>query len=211
MSSETWKVLFFVRRYELAEVIKLFLEKIFSLGIKKNLFSILIGLIVMFYVIVKDLFNSVFLATLLAIIIYIICVLILSFLDYLFTSYKYLLQKENDAENEENKRKIGFLQNLSSIEEQRLENFIKNGNKPEPYFEMNFSISGHHVVDRGESIPKDFFEIVDLPREIKEVTYNNKVISTRKGKALKPEIYEMFSQIWPVWEQVKLQQKLYYY
>ena len=87
VSSETWKVLF-VRRYELAEVIKLFLEKIFSLGIKKNLFSILIGLIVMFYVIIKDLFNSVFLATLLAIIIYIICVLILSFLDYLFTSYK---------------------------------------------------------------------------------------------------------------------------
>lgn len=77
----------------MVEIVKLLLEQVFSLGVKKSLFSILIGLLVMFYVISMEIITSLILSILLAVITYITCVLILSFVDGLFISYKYSLEK----------------------------------------------------------------------------------------------------------------------
>ena len=119
-------------------------------------------------------------------------------------SYKYSLEKKRTAEEEDVKRIISFLQSLSPIEENRLEQFMKNNNRPEACF------SGYRVVAMGKSIPEEFFEIVDLPQEVKEsINGTDKVISTKKGKKLKPKFYKMFSQIWPTWEQIKLEQAFY--
>lgn len=77
----------------LVEIVKLLLEQVFSLGVKKSLFLILIGLLVMLYVISMEIITSLILSILLAVITYITCVLILSFVDGLFISYKYSLEK----------------------------------------------------------------------------------------------------------------------
>ena len=94
----------------MVEIVKLLLEQVFSLGVKKSLFSILIGLLVMFYVISMEIITSLILSILLAVITYITCVLILSFVDELFISYKYSLEKKRTAEEEDVKRIISFLQ-----------------------------------------------------------------------------------------------------
>lgn len=188
----------------MVEIVKLLLEQVFSLGVKKSLFSILIGLLVMFYVISMEIITSLILSILLAVITYITCVLILSFVDGVFISYKYSLEKKRAAKEEDVKRIISFLQSLSPIEENRLEQFMKNNNRPEACF------SGYRVVAMGKSIPEEFFEIVDLPQEVKEsINGTDKVISTKKGKKLKPKFYKMFSQIWPIWERIKLEQAFY--
>ena len=122
----------------MVEIVKLLLEQVFSLGVKKSLFSILIGLLVMFYVISMEIITSLILSILLAVITYITCVLILSFVDELFISYKYSLEKKRTAEEEDVKRIISFLQSLSPIEENRLEQFMKNNNS-------NFAHGKHPV------------------------------------------------------------------
>lgn len=162
----------------------------------------------MFYVISMEIITSLILSILLAVITYITCVLILSFVDGLFISYKYSLEKKRTAKEEEVKRIISFLQSLSPIEEDRLEQFMKNNNRPEAcYNRPEACFSGYRVVAMGKLIPEEFFEIVDLPQEVKEsINGTDKVI---KGKKLKPKFYKMFSQIWPIWEQIKLEQAFY--
>ena len=139
----------------MVEIVNLLLEKVFSLGVKKSLFSILIGLLVMFYVISTEIITSLILSILLAVITYITCVLILSFVDGLFISYKYSLEKKRTAKEEEVKRIISFLQSLSPIEENRLEQFMKNNNRlklrtPETLMRQGFirfsDIRHHHIM-----------------------------------------------------------------
>lgn len=61
----------------------------------------------------------------------------------------------------------------------------------------------------GGSIPEDFFEIVDLPQEVKEPINGGGVISTKQGKRLKPDDYERFSQVWPIWEKIKSERRFH--
>lgn len=187
----------------MGKTIEFILEKLFSLGTCKNVFSILAGLIVIFYCVSKGIFDSLFLLALLFAIVYLLCILILLLIESCIVSCKHLLEKTTEIETEELNRMIYFLQNLSPFEEKRLEQFIKNQNRLEPFFLAFQSVA------MGGSIPEDFFEIVDLPQEVKESINGGGVISTKKGKRLKPDDYERFSKIWPIWEQIKSEQRFY--
>lgn len=185
------------------KTIEFILEKLFSLGTLKNIFSILTGFIVIFCCVSEGIFDNLFFLGLLFSIVYLLCILILLSIETCIVSCKHLLEKTTKIKTEELNRIICFLQSLSPFEEKRLEQFIKNKNRPEPFF------LGFQSVAMGGSIPEDFFEIVDLPQEVKESINGGGVISTKKGKRLKPDDYERFSKIWPIWEQIKSEQRFY--
>ncbi|WP_303164159.1 hypothetical protein [Mitsuokella multacida] len=187
----------------MSKMIEFILEKIFSLGTRKNIFSILAGFIVIFYCVRERILDSLFLLALLFAIVYLLCILILLLIESCMVSCKHLLEKTTETKTEELNRMICFLQNLSSYEEKRLEQFIKNKNRPEPFF------LGFQSVAMGGSIPEDFFEIVDLPQEVKEPINGGGVISTKQGKRLKPDDYERFSQVWPIWEKIKSERRFH--
>lgn len=174
------------------EILKPILNSVLSYGIRILLISVLAGILVIVFVVSREIVSDFIMACLIGIGVGIFVWLILSIVAEVYRDQKNKIRNRMKQEHYHNEILISFLQSLDPYAERELEEIIKNNNKIMP---AHF---GYTIALSGKKVPDECWEMVDLPPNEGESQ-----MSTKKGRRLRKDIYDELKMIWPVWEQIK--------